>query len=109
MLAPASILRAPSWGTLDLRCWVYLPAPVLWPLRAPIPGLPPGNAAAISYLDNKGNVTPLQGPLLSLAFLIPASLIPSAVRPLCPPDQIIFWSQIITAEHLQFEFAFQYI
>ena len=42
-----------------------------------IPGWLQDNTVAVSYLITQGNFTPLQGVVLSLAFLLPASLTPS--------------------------------
>ena len=78
-----------------------------WPLSVHIPALLQDNAAAVSSVLTKGNCTPLQGVLLSLASLLPATFTPSAFGPSCPPCQIIPWSQITTAEQLQFEFPLQ--
>ena len=70
-----------------------------WPLSVHIPALLQDNAAAVSSLLTKGNCTPLQGVLLSLASLLPATFTPSAPGPSCPPCQIIPWSQITFSAH----------
>jgi len=49
-------------------------APEFKPLSVPIPGWLQDNAEAVSYLITKGNFIPLQGVLLSLAFLLPSNL-----------------------------------
>lgn len=62
------------------------------------------NALAVSYLITRGNQSPLQGIFESLAFLLPVSLTPSAAEHFWSPCQVIPWSQITTAEQLQFDF-----
>ena len=54
-----------------------------WPLSIHAPGLLQDSAAPGSCLHTvtKGNCTPFQGPLLSLAFLLPATLTLSAFGP----------------------------
>lgn len=73
-----------------------------WPLSAHIPGwIATRKCCDIFYLISKENLTPLHG-VLSLAFLLPASLNHSAAGPSSPPCQITPWLQITIAEQLQF-------
>lgn len=84
ILAPAPIPGAVAWGTSAWPC-VHSPvqlccpevAPELGPLRTLIPGWLQDNAEPVSYFISQGNFAPLQGVLLPLAFLLPASLTPS--------------------------------
>lgn len=59
------------------------------------------------FLISKKNFTPLYSIFLSLAFLLRASLSPSAAGPSCPPCQTIPWAQITTAEQLWVELPLQ--
>lgn len=109
-LAPSPILWPLPWGISD-HCLLHPPKLVLLP-KVGAWALPSqyglhGNAEAVSYLITKGNFTLLLGVLLSLSFLFPASLSPSAVGPSYLPCWIIPWAKITAAKQLQFEFPLQ--